>query len=929
MTLRHFFQRAKTTFTPEQLQDLADSDDEQLVQELNEDPAQHKIDGRRAPEFILYPLWAKQSSPESQIYTCRIHGVLLRRSGLSRALLEKAVSTGLGDIFDHKNSIDAAGLSKEEKQEQKAEHKLVEEEDRARAYDRLTWFLGHAVKGATLQKLVLSFPDGSTKEVDITGEMTDENGHLDVETDIHFPDCVVNGMNLNYEIHAQIPQRKQSRLLSGLKSLHHAATAPVEAEHAVTESTKDVDLNEPAKAVTESADIPATMETTDVDNSHVVIGKGRMHVVGASGFHIISDVDDTVKDTRVLEPMEVLKRAFVKQYSSIKDMNTLYTALVSKHAKAEGPDFAVQFLSASPYAILPSLDAYLVNDSFPSPMVQAADFSFRDLKSLKPDLRAYKRDGSERIIQEMPNRRFLLFGDSGQMDPEAYGDVVRAAQAKSADPSKWPEQFVGIFIRQVNGPLPILSEQLNTAKRFQAAFQGLDPNRWRVFGDPMELADLDIAHGQVWKEGEVNAYAEVDVKKEEEQKATEKAEEHENHNGKMSFLHGHTKEVETNDGDRVEYNSVLPQEPGTEELTKSQAAEETELQSTEKPVDIAASPVNAAKEDATITPISTIHAAQGEVAAEISSNATPNKAQGADTTTADEVASKVIENKPSASEDKVDGVIPQPLESTAPNVSPVPQATDATATMSSEPVAQTDQQALNSSPVEQETKVDEPAPKGVESKVSDSSVTQPTSVTAAPEQQTSNSSPVKQEMKVDEPAPKDVESKVSDSSVTQPTSVTAAPEQQASNSSPVEQETKVDEPAPKGVQSTAQNAPSNSQAADIATVSEPSTQVEQQGANLSVESAKSENPPTEAIDAKAAAPTVSDSATSSTAAAVAAAVTTIAAHSNNETVTKAAEHIANVARELPSDETATQVMEAAKDASGGMFSKLKSFFGSK
>lgn len=139
-------------------------------------------------------------------------------------------------------------------------------------------------------------------------------------------------------------------------------------------------------------------------------------------------------------------------------------------------------------------------------MVQVANFTFWDLKSLKPDLRQYKAEGIKHIAKEFPGRKLILFGDSGQLDPEAFALVVRETQEASNDPQKWPEQFVGIFIREVSGNIPKLT-LLNTALRFQRAFYGLDARKWRVFSDPKEIETLDLVNGEVWRPNEVNKYA--------------------------------------------------------------------------------------------------------------------------------------------------------------------------------------------------------------------------------------------------------------------------------------------------------------------------------------------------------------------------------------------------------------------------------------
>ncbi|RKP13028.1 hypothetical protein BJ684DRAFT_20458 [Piptocephalis cylindrospora] len=254
-----------------------------------------------------------------------------------------------------------------------------------------------------------------------------------------------------------------------------------------------------------------------------VTATGRIQVVRHSGFSIVSDVDDTVKDTRVLDQKEVIKRAFIKPYTAIPGMPDLFRGLVEQYSEGL-EDFHLHFLSASPYAILPSLDNFFLTSGFPSPSVQVANFSFRHLASLHPDLKIYKRNGTMDVISQFPGRKFLLFGDSGQMDAEAYGEVVRDMQG--GEGKDWPdERIVGIFIRKVTGENVPLESKLNAPSRFQAAFIGLNSRKWRVFSDPIELIGLDLTSGQVWREDEVNTFATANVIPDgpKEQKETEDA----------------------------------------------------------------------------------------------------------------------------------------------------------------------------------------------------------------------------------------------------------------------------------------------------------------------------------------------------------------------------------------------------------------------
>jgi phosphatidate phosphatase APP1 len=67
----------------------------------------------------------------------------------------------------------------------------------------------------------------------------------------------------------------------------------------------------------------------------------------------------------------------------------------------------------------------------------------------------------------------MLVGDSGEHDPEIYGELAR----------KHPEQVVRVLIRDVTG-------EAADADRYRTAFQGVARKKWAVFKRPAEVRRL-------------------------------------------------------------------------------------------------------------------------------------------------------------------------------------------------------------------------------------------------------------------------------------------------------------------------------------------------------------------------------------------------------------------------------------------------------
>ena len=97
------------------------------------------------------------------------------------------------------------------------------------------------------------------------------------------------------------------------------------------------------------------------------------------------------------------------------------------------------------------------------------------LRTLIPgegESRMHKLSAIARLMEDFPQRRFLLVGDSGELDPEIYGEVAR----------KQGSRIEGIVIRDVTA-------EGRDAARHTAAFAGVDPAIWHILrgGQPWPL----------------------------------------------------------------------------------------------------------------------------------------------------------------------------------------------------------------------------------------------------------------------------------------------------------------------------------------------------------------------------------------------------------------------------------------------------------
>lgn len=198
------------------------------------------------------------------------------------------------------------------------------------------------------------------------------------------------------------------------------------------------------------------------------VATGRIALVGPRGVSVISDIDDTIKKSDVLDKTELLANTFLREPAAVPGMAEAYR-------RWERAGAAFHYLSSSPWQLYPMLEQFLEDARFPIgamdlKLFRAKDQSFFDLFA-SPE--KTKPPAIERLMATWPVRRFILVGDSGEKDPEVYGQAARAH----------PEQVLHVFIRRVDGS--DLSED-----RLKRAFAGVPSVRWTLFDDPAALAAL-------------------------------------------------------------------------------------------------------------------------------------------------------------------------------------------------------------------------------------------------------------------------------------------------------------------------------------------------------------------------------------------------------------------------------------------------------
>lgn len=155
---------------------------------------------------------------------------------------------------------------------------------------------------------------------------------------------------------------------------------------------------------------------------------------------VISDIDDTIKFTGVVEGKKIaLDTTFNKPIESwlFPSMANWYKFLKFKH----NVDFF--YVSNSPQQLYPSLKEY-VDCYFPSGTIVLKEYLHSNIFSNFLGSSATKKlQRILTVIDQFSYKKFILIGDSGQSDLEAYIQVCKMR----------PSNVVGIYIKAVKGSL--------------------------------------------------------------------------------------------------------------------------------------------------------------------------------------------------------------------------------------------------------------------------------------------------------------------------------------------------------------------------------------------------------------------------------------------------------------------------------------------
>jgi phosphatidate phosphatase APP1 len=203
--------------------------------------------------------------------------------------------------------------------------------------------------------------------------------------------------------------------------------------------------------------------------------RGAGVLVPEEGVIVVTDMDDTIKDTHVLDHAEARANTLVRPFRPVAGMPELYQAW--KHAG--GPAVHFHVVSAGPWQMHEPLRTFTQEAGFPDFTWDMRPVDTTDPKSLieetvKADpkrLYEFKVQAIRALAARFPKRHFVLVGDSGEKDPETYATIV----------SEFPDRVDVVYIHNVTG-------EPQDAPRYQDLYPSpAAAVKLRVFNDPAEL----------------------------------------------------------------------------------------------------------------------------------------------------------------------------------------------------------------------------------------------------------------------------------------------------------------------------------------------------------------------------------------------------------------------------------------------------------
>lgn len=166
-----------------------------------------------------------------------------------------------------------------------------------------------------------------------------------------------------------------------------------------------------------------------------VSASGEAALIEPDGISVISDIDDTIKETEMTDRQRLVENTFLREFRAVDGMADVY-----RRWRDAGVQF--HYVSLSPRPLYEPLLRFVEAAGFPTGSLHLRRFRFRDqaLKRMLSRQSSHKERQIRAILESFPNRKFALVGDDADRDPELYSSIAE----------DYSEQVASIHLRHVS-----------------------------------------------------------------------------------------------------------------------------------------------------------------------------------------------------------------------------------------------------------------------------------------------------------------------------------------------------------------------------------------------------------------------------------------------------------------------------------------------
>lgn len=170
-------------------------------------------------------------------------------------------------------------------------------------------------------------------------------------------------------------------------------------------------------------------------------------IVSRYGLGIVSDIDDTVKNTGVTcDKRDLMKNLLLNDVCKWK-----ISPVVSWYCniRSQSETISFHYVSNSPWQLFSVTEEYFDDVGLPDGSIQLKQYNGSIFSSLMEPSNSRKMQALKKLAEDFPDKKFICVGDSGEFDLEAYVDLAL----------NYPSKVLAIYIRHVDHSLSYVDEK--------------------------------------------------------------------------------------------------------------------------------------------------------------------------------------------------------------------------------------------------------------------------------------------------------------------------------------------------------------------------------------------------------------------------------------------------------------------------------------